>query len=88
MTLPQNEFLSGVESRDLATFYLFLAMQATIDLAAHWVADAGPRTMRLAHSMCWPTGRRYPAIWPRPCAPWSACATGLPTDDPVNNRWG
>jgi uncharacterized protein YutE (UPF0331/DUF86 family) len=30
-----------VKSRDLATFYLFLAIQECIDLAAHWVSDAG-----------------------------------------------
>jgi uncharacterized protein YutE (UPF0331/DUF86 family) len=28
------------EARDLAAFYLFLAIQESIDLAAHWVADA------------------------------------------------
>jgi uncharacterized protein YutE (UPF0331/DUF86 family) len=28
-------------SRDLASFYLFLAIQECIDLAAHWVADDG-----------------------------------------------
>jgi uncharacterized protein YutE (UPF0331/DUF86 family) len=28
-------------SRDLAAFYLFLAIQESIDLAAHWVADDG-----------------------------------------------
>jgi uncharacterized protein YutE (UPF0331/DUF86 family) len=27
--------------RDLALFYLFLAIQECIDLAAHWVADEG-----------------------------------------------
>jgi uncharacterized protein YutE (UPF0331/DUF86 family) len=30
-----------VKSRDLATFYLFLAIQESIDLAAHWISDAG-----------------------------------------------
>ena len=34
-------FVSGRERRDLAIFYLFLAIQECIDLAAHWVADAG-----------------------------------------------
>jgi uncharacterized protein YutE (UPF0331/DUF86 family) len=38
---PAAEFLSDVKSRDLATFYLFLAIQECIDLAAHWVSDAG-----------------------------------------------
>jgi uncharacterized protein YutE (UPF0331/DUF86 family) len=28
-------------TRDLASFYLFLAIQECIDLAAHWVADEG-----------------------------------------------
>ncbi|HEX7184657.1 MAG TPA: DUF86 domain-containing protein [Thermoanaerobaculia bacterium] len=41
VSLPPKEFLSDVKSRDLATFYLFLAIQECIDLAAHWVADAG-----------------------------------------------
>lgn len=34
-------FVSAVRDRDLAIFYLFLALQESIDLAAHWVADAG-----------------------------------------------
>jgi uncharacterized protein YutE (UPF0331/DUF86 family) len=38
---PTEVFLSDVRSRDLATFYLFLAIQESIDLAAHWVSDAG-----------------------------------------------
>lgn len=38
---PKEEFLEDVEGRDLATFYLFLAIQDCIDLAAHWVADSG-----------------------------------------------
>jgi len=41
LALPGADFLANVEARDLATFYLFLAMQETIDLAAHWVADEG-----------------------------------------------
>lgn len=36
-----EEFLADVQRRDVATFYLFLAIQECIDLAAHWVADAG-----------------------------------------------
>jgi uncharacterized protein YutE (UPF0331/DUF86 family) len=36
-----EEFLSDVKSRDLASFYIFLTIQECIDLAAHWVADAG-----------------------------------------------
>ena len=36
-----DAFLRAMKYRDLATFYLFLALQECIDLAAHWVADAG-----------------------------------------------
>lgn len=38
---PKEEVLANIERRDLATFYLFLAIQEIIDLAAHWVADSG-----------------------------------------------
>jgi len=38
---PPDVFLANADSRDLATFHLFLAMQEVIDLAVHWVADAG-----------------------------------------------
>lgn len=38
---PVDEFLAAPKDRDLALFYLFLAIQECIDLAAHWVADAG-----------------------------------------------
>ena len=38
---PVEEFLGNERERDLATFYLFLAIQECIDIAAHWVADAG-----------------------------------------------
>lgn len=41
LSRPPEEFLADVKNRDLATFYLFLAIQECIDLAAHWVADAG-----------------------------------------------
>jgi uncharacterized protein YutE (UPF0331/DUF86 family) len=34
-------FVEAAKDRDLAAFYLFLALQECIDLAAHWVADAG-----------------------------------------------
>ncbi len=34
-------FRTDVQGRDLALFYLFLAIQECIDLAAHWVADEG-----------------------------------------------
>ena len=36
-----DAFLRAMRDRDLAIFYLFLAIQECIDLAAHWVADAG-----------------------------------------------
>ena len=36
---PIEVFLSDARSRDLSLFYLFLAIQECIDLAAHWVAD-------------------------------------------------
>lgn len=38
---PLGEFLADVQGRDLASFYLLVAVQEVIDLAAHWVADAG-----------------------------------------------
>ena len=38
---PLDAFLSERKDRDLALFYLFLAIQECIDLAAHWVADEG-----------------------------------------------
>ncbi len=30
-----------MQGRDLASFYLLLAIQEAVDLAAHWVSDAG-----------------------------------------------
>ena len=36
-----DAFLSDPKGRDLSLFYLFLAIQECIDLAAHWVADEG-----------------------------------------------
>ncbi len=38
---PPAVFLADPKGRDLAIFYLFLAIQECIDLAAHWVADEG-----------------------------------------------
>ena len=38
---PADAFLADPRDRDLALFYLFLAIEECIDLAAHWVADAG-----------------------------------------------
>ena len=40
-SLPPEEFVADRRGRDLALFYLFLAIQECIDLAAHWVADEG-----------------------------------------------
>ena len=36
-----SEFVAATKDRDLAIFYVFLAIQECMDLAAHWVADAG-----------------------------------------------
>jgi len=36
---PLKEFLDDEKQRDLATFYVFLAIQECLDLAAHWVAE-------------------------------------------------
>jgi uncharacterized protein YutE (UPF0331/DUF86 family) len=38
---PVDDFSNDAAARDLAAFYLFLAAQECIDLAAHWIADAG-----------------------------------------------
>lgn len=38
---PADAFVAAIKDRDLAIFYLFLAIQECIDLSAHWVADAG-----------------------------------------------
>jgi uncharacterized protein YutE (UPF0331/DUF86 family) len=38
---PAEDFLADAQGRDLTAFYLLLAIQECIDLAAHWVADAG-----------------------------------------------
>jgi len=38
---PREQFLADPRGRDLASFYLLVAIQEVIDLAAHWVADAG-----------------------------------------------
>lgn len=39
----RTELLSDTQGRDLLAFYLMLAIQEVIDLAAHWVADEGLR---------------------------------------------
>jgi uncharacterized protein YutE (UPF0331/DUF86 family) len=41
LSRPSEEFLEDEDSRDLASFYLFLAIQKCIDLAVHWIARAG-----------------------------------------------
>jgi uncharacterized protein YutE (UPF0331/DUF86 family) len=38
---PREEFLADAPGRDLTAFYLQLAIQDCIDLASHWVSDAG-----------------------------------------------
>jgi uncharacterized protein YutE (UPF0331/DUF86 family) len=38
---PVEKFIADIEGCDLASFYLLVAIQEAIDLAAHWVADAG-----------------------------------------------
>jgi uncharacterized protein YutE (UPF0331/DUF86 family) len=37
----KEAFTADRKERDLALFYLFLALQECIDLAAHWIADDG-----------------------------------------------
>lgn len=39
-SVDEEAFEKATKERDLALFYLFLALQECIDLAAHWVADA------------------------------------------------
>ena len=41
LSRPVDDFVNAAKDRDLAAFYLLLAIQECIDLAAHWVADAG-----------------------------------------------
>jgi uncharacterized protein YutE (UPF0331/DUF86 family) len=41
LSRPMEEFQADIQGRDLASFYFFLAVQACIDLAAYWIADAG-----------------------------------------------
>ena len=58
LSRPEPEFLAEARDRDLATFYLFLAIQECIDLAAHWSpTKAGRRrTTRPRLSTSWPIG--------------------------------
>jgi uncharacterized protein YutE (UPF0331/DUF86 family) len=41
LSRPPEEFLADEEQQHLASFYLMLAIQECIDLAAHWVSDEG-----------------------------------------------
>jgi uncharacterized protein YutE (UPF0331/DUF86 family) len=41
LQMPLDSYLADAKGRDLSLFYLFLAIQECIDLAAHWVADEG-----------------------------------------------
>jgi uncharacterized protein YutE (UPF0331/DUF86 family) len=41
LSQSRDAFMSDRQGRDLAAFYLFLAIQECIDLAAHWIADSG-----------------------------------------------
>jgi uncharacterized protein YutE (UPF0331/DUF86 family) len=41
ISVPPEQLAEDAERRDLASFYIFLSIQECIDLAAHWVADAG-----------------------------------------------
>jgi len=52
LSRPAEEFLADVKNRDLASFYLFLAVQECIDLAAHWVSDAGWNVPEDAGATC------------------------------------
>jgi hypothetical protein len=69
------------DRRDLALFYLFLAVQECIDLAAHWVVDAGWMPADDSGSTFDELASRgviAPSVattLPRP----SGCATGSPT---------
>ena len=40
----ESEYLADSAIHDLAARYLHLAMEATIDIANHWISDAGLRT--------------------------------------------
>ncbi|MBI3205421.1 MAG: DUF86 domain-containing protein [Myxococcales bacterium] len=41
VSVSPEAFAADARRADLASFYLFLAIQEAIDLAAHWLADAG-----------------------------------------------
>ena len=56
---PLDVALAEPKARDLSLFYLFLAIQECIDLAAHWVADEGwgEATTRDRRSTFWQRAR-------------------------------
>jgi uncharacterized protein YutE (UPF0331/DUF86 family) len=41
LAVSAEQLAADRKRADLASFYLFLAIQEAIDLAAHWLADAG-----------------------------------------------
>lgn len=41
LAVDARAFATDVEHRDLAAFYLLLTVQECLDLASHWIADAG-----------------------------------------------
>ena len=50
--LPETAaaFLADRTARDVVTFNLFLALQGTISLASHWLADEGVAVRGRLHS--------------------------------------
>ncbi len=41
LSRPREEYVADRRQRDLASFYLQLAIQEAIDLAAHWISEEG-----------------------------------------------
>ena len=41
LALSPSAFLDSGKDRDVAAFYVFLALQECIDIAAHWLSDEG-----------------------------------------------
>jgi predicted nucleotidyltransferase len=60
-----DAFVAAPKDRDLAIFYLFLALQKGIDLAAHWVADADCPRLRVARLSPGCRPKRSPGYRPR-----------------------
>ena len=42
--VSESDYLADPNTHDLAARYLHLAIEATIDIANHWICDAGLRT--------------------------------------------